>query len=239
MLKIKNLWVSAGGKTILKGVNLELNEGEVGVLMGPNGSGKSTLSLALMGHPRFKIDKGEARLNGSNVLSLSPSERQRKGLFLSFQNPVSLPGVNAIDFLRILRNKENFSDFYGLLGKLAKRLNLKEELLERSLNEDFSGGEKKKMELLQILVLRPKFLILDEIDTGLDVDALRLVAEEIGGYRKEERCGIILITHYQRILRYLKPQKVWVMERGEIVAEGDSRLIEAVEEKGYEGIRTK
>lgn len=246
MLKISHLSVSVEGKTILKNVSLVVKSGQVSVLMGPNGSGKSTLVMALMGHPRYKIS-GEARsrfarqtpiieLDGKNIANLKPHERARLGLFASFQSPPAIPGVNAIQLLRLAKSKSDFSAFTKQLDKISQSVHLGEAFLRRSLNEDFSGGEKKKMEILQSLYLKPKILIFDEIDSGLDIDALKLIAQNIKTLVKangQPKTGVLLITHYQRILRYIKPDIVYVLDGGRIVKKGGAKLAELIEEKGY------
>ncbi|MBI2625696.1 Fe-S cluster assembly ATPase SufC, partial [Candidatus Parcubacteria bacterium] len=239
-LSIQNLTVAVEGKTILHGVSLELKKGEVHVLMGPNGSGKSTLAYALMGHPRYKVERGRAIFRGKDILKLAPDERARLGLFLSFQQPVAVPGLATIDFLR----SAHTARFGGNLDKptplfVIKReaaaemakLAMPEEFLLRALNEGFSGGERKKSEVLQMAVLRPELVILDETDTGLDVSALKVVAKrvqaEIG-----PGVGALVITHFPRILKYLKPTKVHVMVAGRVVKSGGPSLAQLIEQRG-------
>lgn len=230
-LKIENLWVSVEGKLILKGVSLKLKPGEVGVLMGPNGSGKTSLGLTLMGHPRYRVEQGKIELGKTNLLPLKLQERAKLGIFLSFQNPPPVPGVGVTNFLRQVVQKDDFSSFYQNLRGLAADLGLSEELLRRPLNEDFSGGEKKKMELLQVMVLRPKFIVFDEIDTGLDIDALRLIGLKINQLKKSR--GILLVTHYQRILRWVTPDRILILKEGRIMAEGGPDLGAKIEKEGY------
>ena len=255
MLKIKNLHVSVKGKQILKGVDLIVRPGEVHALMGPNGSGKSTLAYTLMGHPNYTIDKGQLTIDKRSVVKMTPDQRARAGLFLAFQYPVSVEGVSVQNFLRqahsaIGEKKKkkkgkkqkrgsngeiSVLDFRKRLKKEAKKLGVKEELLKRSLNDGFSGGEKKRLEILQMATLSPKFSILDETDSGLDVDALKIVARGVNRVVREQRqMGIILITHYQRILRYIKPDFVHVMVEGKIARSGGRRLAEMVEKEGYQ-----
>jgi Fe-S cluster assembly ATP-binding protein len=240
MLQIKNLHVEIEGKEILKGLNLSLNSGEVHALMGPNGSGKSTLANVLIGNPKYKITKGEILFDEENILSLNPEERAKKGIFLSFQNPVSIPGVNIRKFLRQAynslnpENKISLLEFQEILEKKSEELNLDKSFLERYLNEGFSGGEKKKLEILQLLVLNPSFAILDETDSGLDIDALKIIARGINAFTKSgENKTVLIITHYKRILEHIRPDKVSIMIRGEITASGGIDLVDHLEEKGY------
>lgn len=243
-LSISKLHVAVGNKEIIKGINLSIKNGEVHVLMGPNGSGKSTLSFALMGHPTYRITGGEILFGRINLLPLSPEERARLGVFLAFQKPLSIPGVSIINFLRTAylsvhnsgkksKIEKTFSvrEFLDLLREKAELFYIKESFLKREVNEGFSGGEMKKLEMLTMAVLSPSFAILDEIDTGLDIDALRIVAFGIEQLRKDT--GILLITHYQRILRYLRPDFVHVMINGKIVASGDATLAKQLEKTGY------
>jgi Fe-S cluster assembly ATP-binding protein len=232
MLKISQLSVSVNGRPILQDIDLTVKPAEIGVLMGPNGSGKSSLAMALAGHPRYKIDKGKIEIDAKDITNLEPEERVKLGLFFSFQNPPAISGVNVLQILRLAKPKSDFSAFIDQLERFSQEVHLGKDLFERPLNEDFSGGEKKKMELFQALYLQPKFLILDEIDTGLDIDALRLVAEKINGLVKKG-AGVLLITHYQRILRYLKPKSVYVLKKGRIIKKGGPELAQLIEEKGY------
>jgi len=230
-LKIINLNVAVDGKEIVSGVSLEVKTGEVHVLMGPNGSGKSTLAYSLSGHPRYLITSGKIIIDGKNITSFSPDEKARAGIFLSFQNPVSVPGVGVSSVLRMVKKEGDFSAYYQNLKGVLDDLKLPEDFLRRSLNEDMSGGEKKKMEILQAEILSPKFIIFDEIDTGLDVDALKMIGEKINRMRKN--AGVIIITHYQRILKYVDVDKIWVMKTGKIVAGGGKELGEKIEKEGY------
>ena len=242
MLKIANLAVSVEGKKILKGINLTLKPGELVAVMGPNGSGKSTLAYALAGHPHYQVTKGKVSLNSANLLKLSPDERSLAGLFLAFQYPVSVPGVSLDQFLHQayeLRAKTKVApfEFRKILNKVADNLGVNEQLLNRSLNDGFSGGEKKRVEVLQMALLSPKFAVMDETDSGLDIDALRMVAEGINKTRKQNpKLGILMITHYRRILDYVKPDRVVVLSRGKIVKSGGISLINQLEAKGYKGL---
>lgn len=202
--------------------------------MGPNGSGKSTLVMATAGYPHYRLSPDtKIELDGKEITHLEPHERGKLGLFVSFQNPPPVPGVNIVQLLRLLVPAGDYSLFYDRLKKLGEDLGLTEDYLARSLNQDFSGGEKKKTEILQAEILNPRYLILDEIDTGLDIDALKLVAKRIRRMVEKKKTGVLIITHYLRILRYLKPDKVIVMEKGRIVREGTFRLAKEIEEKGY------
>lgn len=241
-LRIKNLVVGIEEKEILLGVTISIKPGKLHVVMGPNGSGKSTLTFALMGHPSYQVSQGTVMLGKTNLLKLPPHERAKKGLFLAFQNPIAVPGVTLSSFLRTafveLYGKDKMStlEFHAFVKSQAEKLDLDYTFLRRAINDGFSGGEKKKAEMLQLLVLKPKFAIFDEIDTGLDIDALKTVAQGIVLLQKEGT-GVLLITHYQRILNYLKPDRVHVMVAGEIVMEGGPELTKIIEEKGYGSIR--
>ena len=241
MLEIKNLYVSREGKIILKGVNLRLERGKIHALMGPNGSGKTTLAYVLMGHPKYKITSGEILLNGEDLVKIRPDERAKKGLFLSFQQPIEVSGVTISNFLRqaynsLNKDKLSLLEFRHLLEKKCKELGIDPKFLNRYLNEGFSGGEKKKAEILQLLVLNPEIAVLDETDSGLDIDALKKVAEGVNKFMNEGKI-VLVITHYKRILNYLKPDKVFIMIDGKIVAEGGSDLADHLEEKGYKLIK--
>ncbi len=238
MLEIKNLHVSTDNKEILKGLNLSINQGEIHAIMGPNGSGKSSLSLVLMGHPRYKITKGSIKLNGQDLTSLTPDKRAKLGLFLAMQYPVAVPGVSVFNLLRSANKnldsqKVPALEFQKIVKKEMKNLKIDEKFLTRSINDGFSGGEKKKMETLQLSILRPKYAILDETDSGLDVDALKIVSMGINNVFSKN-LGILLITHYQRILKYVNPDFVHILVDGKIVKSGGAALAAVVEEKGYE-----
>ena len=239
-LEIKNLHVSIEGKKILNGVNLKIKQGELHALMGPNGSGKSTLSYALMGHPKYKINEGEILLDGENINQLKPDKRAKRGLFLGFQYPVEVPGVTLKNFLwttwkNLNNGNSSFVDFNELFSEKLELLGIDKSFATRYLNEGFSGGEKKRAETLQLAVLKPKIAICDELDSGTDIDALKIVAD---GLKKaiEENTGILLITHYQRILNHVKPDFVHVLIDGKIVKSGDYTLAKEIEEKGYGAI---
>lgn len=247
-LVIKDLRGSIEGKEILKGVNLTIKKGEVHALMGPNGSGKSTLAYLLMGHPKYQVDSGEVLYKGENILDMEPDERARNGLFLAFQYPSEIPGVSVSNFLRTaLKAKSEASgngkkslsipEFRRKLKEKMALLQLDDSFASRYLNEGFSGGEKKRMEILQMAMLEPEMAILDETDSGLDIDALRTVAEGVNYCKEAYGMGILLITHYQRILHYIKPDRVHVMFDGRIIASGGSELAEELEAKGYEWLK--
>ncbi|GBC74842.1 Vegetative protein 296 [archaeon HR06] len=238
-LEIKDLHASVEGKEILKGVNLKVAQGEIHALMGPNGSGKSTLAYVIMGHPRYKVTSGDILLNGESILNLSADERAKRGLFLAFQYPVSISGVTIFNFLRASVNAVKgggkpipIIQFRKMLRDAFKSLGMDEDFSSRYLNEGFSGGEKKRAEIVQLTILRPKIAILDETDSGLDIDALKIVAEGVNKLYGPEM-GILLITHYQRILKYIRPQYVHVMIDGKIVSSGGEDLAEELEKYGY------
>lgn len=246
-LIIRDLHVSIEGKEILKGVNLVLPKGQVHAIMGPNGTGKSTLAYTLMGHPSYEVTSGEVWFKGQNVLEMAPDERARLGMFLAFQYPVSIPGVTVANFLRTAinarRRAENPDDKGMPIPQFRKMLKEKMELLKvdpsfagRYLNEGFSGGEKKRAEVLQMAVLQPEIAILDETDSGLDIDALKIVSEGVNALRGPE-LGVLVITHYQRILNYIKPDVVHVMMDGRIVQSGGPDLALRLEAEGYDWIR--
>lgn len=242
-LEIIDLYVKIEEKEILKGVNLTINSGEIHAIMGPNGTGKSTLASALMGHPSYTITKGKALLDGKNILDLEVDERARLGLFLAMQAPIAVPGVTNSEFMREALSKKigkkvPLFDFIIDYEKKAKELKMREDLPHRYLNEGFSGGERKRNEVLQLKVLKPKFAILDEIDSGLDVDALKIVGENVSEL-VGPNFGCLLITHYQRILDYLKPNFVHILMDGKIVLTGDISLIKKIDEEGYEWIKNE
>jgi len=237
MLEIKNLHVEVDGKEILKGVNLKLEKGKVHALMGPNGSGKSSLANVIMGNPKYKITKGKILMNGEVINDLEPDERAKKGLFLSFQYPNEISGVTISNFLRTALNnlkeeKINVMDFQKLLKEKFALLNMKEDFASRYLNAGFSGGEKKKSEILQLAILNPRIAILDETDSGLDVQAIRDVADGINKIMDKDKI-ILIITHYKRILELIKPDKLSIMIDGKVVLEGGEELVDQLEEKGY------
>lgn len=244
MLEIKNLSASTDGTPILKDVNLTVKKGEIHAIMGPNGAGKSTLAKVLAGHPAYEVTSGEVWFNGQNILELEPEERAHLGLFMSFQYPVEIPGVGNLSFLRMALNsirkaegKEEISltDFEKLLDEKMGEMEIRPEFKTRNLNEGFSGGEKKRNEILQMAVLQPKLAILDETDSGLDIDAMRIVARGVNHLHNKEM-GLILITHYQRLLDYIKPDFVHVMVDGKIVQTGNADLALKLEEKGYDWV---
>ncbi|MDE1549504.1 Fe-S cluster assembly ATPase SufC [Jeotgalibaca caeni] len=242
-LEIKDLHVSIEDKQILKGVNLVIHTGEIHAIMGPNGTGKSTLSQAVMGHPSYTITKGEILLDGENVLEMEVDERARAGLFLAMQYPSEITGVTNAEFMRAAinarrsdDNKMSVMDFIKKLDKNMAVLDMPEEMAERYLNEGFSGGEKKRNEILQLMMIEPKIAILDEIDSGLDIDALKVVSAGINEMMGDN-FGVMIITHYQRLLNYIEPTYVHVMMDGRIVKSGDASLAKRLEAEGYRGIR--
>ena len=239
-LIIKDLHVSIEGQKILNGVDLVVRKGEVCALMGPNGSGKSTLAYTLMGHPKYTVDKGEAWYKEKNILELSPDERAKLGLFLSFQYPQEIPGLSVSNFLRTAYNavkpqQINVADFVKLLREKMKLLKVDESFSRRYLNEGFSGGEKKRTEILQMAVLQPDMAILDETDSGLDIDSLKIVAQGVNTLLGPSM-GVLIITHYQRILNYITPDRVHIMVKGRIVKSGGKELAHELEAKGYDGV---
>jgi Fe-S cluster assembly ATP-binding protein len=245
MLQIKNLHVSIENKEIIKGIDLEIKAGEVHAIMGPNGSGKSTLAAALAGRENYEITEGEVYFEGKDLLELSPEDRARMGLFLGFQYPVEIPGVSMVNFMktainehRKYHNKEplSASDFLKLMREKKEIVDITSNLTNRSVNEGFSGGEKKKNEIFQMAMLEPKLAILDETDSGLDIDALRVVANGVNKLKKEDNATII-ITHYQRLLDYIVPDFVHVMYKGRIVKSSGKELALELEEKGYDWIK--
>ena len=242
ILKIQNLDASIEKKQILKNFNLEIKENEIHVIMGPNGSGKSTFSKILAGHPSYSVNSGTIEFCNKNLLLMAPEIRSHEGLFLAFQYPLEISGLSNYDFLRLAYNekqkyfKEKELDpleFMELAQELLKELKIKDEFLTRNLNEGFSGGEKKRNEILQMLLLCPKLIILDEIDSGLDIDALKIICENIIK-KKVKNSSLIVITHYPRILKYLEPTYIHIMSDGKLIKRGNSELIEELELKGYE-----
>ena len=244
-LEISNLHVSAEEKQILKGLDLEVGKGEIHALMGPNGSGKSTLANAIMGHPSLEVTEGEIVFGGSDITEAAPDERSRAGLFMAFQYPVSVPGVTVAKYLRMIVNAHReargepeikLKDFARTTQEAMAMMDIPKEFSTRYLNEGFSGGEKKRMEMLQMALLRPSMAVLDETDSGLDIDALRTVAEGVNRFAGPDM-GILIITHYQRILHMVKPDRVHVMYEGRIVKSGGPELVGVLEEKGYGWIK--
>ncbi len=246
LLEIKDLHASIDDKEILKGLNLTINKGEVHAIMGPNGSGKSTLSKVLAGHPSYTVTSGEVLYNGENLLELEPDERAKAGIFLAFQYPVEVPGVSNSQFLRLAYNEKmkhigeeelDPLEFNDYLKERAKIVEMDSSFFKRSVNEGFSGGEKKRNEILQMAVLNPTLAILDETDSGLDIDALRIVAEGVNKLRSADN-AIILVTHYQRLLNYIIPDFVHVLADGRVVKEGGKELALELEEKGYDWVKS-
>ncbi len=247
MLEIKNLHAGIDGKEILKGLDLAINPGEVHAIMGPNGSGKSTLANVLAGRPRYEVTGGEVLFEGKNLLEMPTEERAREGVFLAMQYPVEIPGVNNIYFLKAAlnairkhRGEEEFDaiEFLQLAREKMKVVEIDEAFMNRGVNEGFSGGEKKRNEIFQMAVLDPKLAILDETDSGLDIDALRIVAEGVNALRSEKH-AVLVITHYQRLLRYLVPDFVHVLANGRIVKSGGKELAEELEQKGYDWVEAE
>lgn len=245
MITIKNLHASVEGKEILKGINLEVKAGEVHAIMGPNGSGKSTLSSVLAGREEYEVTAGEVIFNGKDLLEMSPEDRAREGLFLAFQYPVEIPGVSNINFLKTAINEireyhgqgpMDAKDFLARVKEKQKLVELDVKLANRSVNEGFSGGEKKRNEIFQMAMLEPKLAILDETDSGLDIDALRIVSSGVNKLRSKEN-AFIVITHYQRLLEYIVPDRVHILYDGKIVRSGDKNLALELEEKGYDAIK--
>lgn len=245
MLKINNLHASINGKEILKGINLTVNPGEVHAIMGPNGSGKSTLSAVLTGNPAYEVTSGSVEFCGKDLLALSPEDRAHEGLFLSFQYPVEIPGVSMVNFMRAAINEQrkyrgeetmSATEFLKLMREKRAIVELDNKLASRSVNEGFSGGEKKRNEIFQMAMLEPKLSILDETDSGLDIDALRIVAEGVNKLKTDNN-AIIVITHYQRLLDYIAPNFVHVLYKGRIVKSGGPELALELEEKGYDWIK--
>ncbi len=247
MLSIKNLQARIGEKEILKGINLEVNAGEVHAIMGPNGSGKSTLASVLAGRKDYEVTGGEVEFNGKNILELEPSDRAAEGIFLAFQYPVEIPGVSTINFMKTAVNKirqyrgQSPLDavaFLQLMKEKMKLVEIDQSLLSRSLNEGFSGGEKKRNEIFQMAMLEPKLSILDETDSGLDIDALKIVANGVNSLRSKNNATIV-VTHYQRLLDYIVPDFVHVLYKGKIVKSGTKELAKELEAKGYDWIKNE
>ncbi|MBK6799014.1 MAG: Fe-S cluster assembly ATPase SufC [Acidobacteria bacterium] len=245
VLEIRNLRAKIGDKEILKGLNLTVRAGEIHAIMGPNGSGKSTLAKVLAGHPSYEVTGGEVIYQGKNLLDIEPDERAREGVFLAFQYPIEIPGVSNANFLRMAYNEKAKHDgrdeldpleFDDLLQERMKIVEMDSVFINRSVNEGFSGGEKKRNEILQMAVLEPKLAILDETDSGLDIDSLRIVANGVNKLANKDN-AIILVTHYQRLLNYIEPNFVHVLYKGQIVKSGGKELALALEEKGYDWIK--
>ena len=246
MLEIKNLHATVDGNEILRGINLTIKKGEIHAIMGPNGSGKSTLAKVLAGHPDYEVTAGEVIYEGRNLLELAPDERAREGVFMAFQYPIEVPGVSNAQFLRLAYNEKRKHlgeeeldplEFKDLLKERAKVVEMEASFMSRSVNEGFSGGEKKRNEILQMAVLQPKLAILDETDSGLDIDALRVVAGGVNQLRTPDN-AIIVVTHYQRLFNYIVPDYVHVLAHGRIAREGGKELALELEEKGYDWIKT-
>jgi len=242
-LIIKNLYAEVDGKEILKGVDLEISGGQTHAIMGPNGTGKSTLASVIMGHPRYTVTKGTITLDGEDVLEMEVDERARAGLFLGMQHPAEVPGVTNSDFIKTAMNSRleegksvNLFKFIRQLDKAVEDLRMNDDLPHRYLNEGFSGGEKKRNEVLQMKMLNPKIAILDEIDSGLDIDALKVVGENVTNMKSED-LGLLLITHYQRLLDYISADKVHVMMKGRIVKSGGMEIIKRIDSEGYDWIK--
>ncbi len=245
MLEIRNLHATVDGNEILKGINLSVNKGEIHAIMGPNGSGKSTLAKVLAGHPDYVVTKGEILYEGKNLLEMAPDERAREGIFMAFQYPIEVPGVSNAQFLRLAYNEQRKHrdeeeldplEFKDLLKQRAQIVEMDASFMSRSVNEGFSGGEKKRNEILQMAVLEPKLAILDETDSGLDIDALRIVANGVNQLHNEEN-AMIVVTHYQRLLNYIIPDYVHVLSGGRIAREGGKELALELEEKGYDWLK--
>jgi Fe-S cluster assembly ATP-binding protein len=245
-LEIKNLHVAVGDKQILKGLDLTVRSGEIHALMGPNGSGKSTLANAVMGHPSLEVTEGQILFDGENITEASPDERSRMGLFMAFQYPVSVPGVTVTKYLRMMMNAHrvergepevSLREFRKTVEEAMTLTNVPKEFSSRYLNEGFSGGEKKRMEILQLALQQPQIAVLDETDSGLDIDALNVVAHGVNTIAREASMGVLIITHYQRILHMVQPQRVSVMFDGRIAKEGGPELVEQLEREGYGRLR--
>ena len=245
-LEIKNLHVAAGDKQILKGLDISVRSGEVHALMGPNGSGKSTLANAVMGHPNFEVTEGQILFDGEDITEAAPDERSRMGLFMAFQYPVAVPGVTVTKYLRMVMNAHraaagepevSLREFRKTVEEAMELVNVPREFSSRYLNDGFSGGEKKRMEILQLALQQPQIAVLDETDSGLDIDALNVVAHGVNTVAREANMGVLIITHYQRILHMVEPQRVSVMFDGRIAKEGGRELVEQLEREGYGRLR--
>lgn len=247
MLSIRNLHAAVDGKEILRGINLEVKAGETHAIMGPNGSGKSTLSAVLVGNPAYEVTGGEVTFDGKNLFDLAPEERANEGIFLSFQYPVEIPGVSMANFLRVALNSKrkyngleplSAADFLKFMNEKKKLVEIDARLANRAVNEGFSGGEKKKNEIFQMAMLEPRLRILDETDSGLDIDALRIVADGVNRLRSDDSATVV-ITHYQRLLDYIVPDYIHVLYHGRIVMTGDKSLALDLEKRGYDWIKEK
>lgn len=245
ILEIHDLKAEINGLEILQGLSLKIKSGEIHAIMGPNGSGKSTLCNVLMGHPKYEVTDGTVTLDGEDVLEMATHERAHKGLFLAFQQPLEIPGVSFGNFLRLAKNAQmksedstsrgiNPGEFMKTLKGKVSDLKMEEGFVTRSINEGFSGGEKKRAEIIQMAIMQPKIALLDEIDSGLDIDALKTVAKGINKNMEETGCGMLIITHYQRILNYIDPHFVHIMNKGRIIKSGDNKLAHELEKNGYE-----
>jgi len=244
LLSINGLKVGINGKLIIRGISVNFEDGRIYAIMGPNGSGKSTLSYAIMGNPAYKVYEGRIFLGSEEITNLTADQRAKKGIFLAFQNPVEVPGVSSLSFLKTAYNSvtgQNLSTyaFNRLIKQRLSELGIDDVLLSRNLNEGLSGGEKKKMEIIQMAVLEPRYAILDEIDSGLDVDSLELVASAINKIHEKANDTLIVVTHYSRILRYIRPDVVYVLVNGQIAYEGDSSLADKIDREGYGWIRNE
>jgi len=247
MIKIKNLHASIEGKEILRGIDLEVNVGEVHAIMGPNGSGKSTLANILAGNENYEVTSGEVSFEGEDLLDMAPEERAREGVFLAFQYPIEIPGISNATFLKTALNEIrkahgedeiSAKEFMERTREFAKVLNMPDNLISRSVNSGFSGGEKKKNEIFQLLMLNPKLALLDETDSGLDIDALKVVSDGVNHFRKKDN-AVILVTHYQRLLNYIVPDYVHVLSKGKIIKSGGKELALELEDKGYDWIKNE
>ncbi|MEK7097221.1 MAG: Fe-S cluster assembly ATPase SufC [Patescibacteria group bacterium] len=245
ILTIKNLHASVGNTKILNGVSLNVSSKEIHIIMGQNGSGKSTLLSVLMGSPKYTVTKGSAALDGKNILKLSPAQRAQAGLFLAFQHPQAVAGVSLGNFLRLARNTVKKTTpiapaaFAGLMRTEMDKLNIDQSFMMRSVNDGLSGGEKKKSEILQMAILQPKIAFLDEIDSGLDIDALKIVSRQINAIHKAQGMGLVIVSHNLHILDFIKPDKIHIMSKGKIVASGGQKIIKKVEQRGFEGFSKK
>ncbi len=250
ILKIKNLRVAVGNQEILQGVSLNIRAGEIHLIMGPNGSGKSTLLSAIMGHPKYKVTAGEATLNKINLLKLPVTKRAQAGIFLGFQHPISVPGVGLGNFIRTASNtietarQKNFmaigpAPFAAILKEQMTRLKMDQNFIGRSINDGFSGGEKKKAEILQLALLKPAIAFLDEIDSGLDIDALKIVIKELLAIQKKQKFGLALVSHNPKILDLIEPDKIHIMSQGKIIADGGNEIVKKIEAGGYDSFLKK